>query len=134
MSSDNSNIPYSCICLSSHSCVFAYYFLYLVHIPPHKFMNGQPQKRSPLWTWNQHFFSPDDFENPFFSSTFAWGKIQIVGGARCSPGQPALKLDSLSTSVEVCRLKRENVPQRCKISFTLAIVTSGLHVGLFSRE
>lgn len=72
------------------------------------------------------------FWNPLPLNTFAWGRIQIVGGARCSPGQPELKLDSLSTSVEVCLLKRENVPPRCNIRFTLAIVTSGLHVRLCS--
>lgn len=68
------------------------------------------------------------------SDTFAWGRVQIVGGARCSLGPPVLELQSLSTSVEVCRLKRENVSQRCNIGFTLAIVSHSLHAKLFSES
>lgn len=49
-----------------------------------------------------------------------------MGGARCSPGPSALELHSLSTSVEVCQLKMENVSQRCNIGFTLAIVQTVL--------
>lgn len=104
-----------------------------MHIHPHNLINDHPQKIYMLCgPVVSTFFSLCASE--IFFNTFAWGRIQIVGGARCSSGQPALKLDSLSTSVEVCWMKRENVPQRCNISFALAIVTSVFHVRQFSQR
>lgn len=104
--------------------------------PPHDIVNGQPHKLAPVWTHNHNqcsFFPSTWFWNPLLVTHLQGRRIQIVGGARCSLRQTVLKLDSLWTSVEVCWLKRENVPQSSNVSFTLAIVTSDLCVRLFSR-
>lgn len=58
-------------------------------------------------------FPPDDFKNPLPLAHL--NEEENPDRGRCLMFPEALKLEILLTSVEVCRLKRENVPQRCNI-------------------